>query len=91
MHEAVRQTQEVPQVHGKAYARVDLNNMDGLEHLAWAVYDGVFFPRDPPTLTGYHDWQWIIVGPTLHLIYQGATAGANCPLCSGVTPCGAGH
>ena len=39
--------------------------MDGLEHLSWAVYDGVFLPGNPPTLTGHHDWQWIIVGTTL--------------------------
>ena len=47
----------------KAYPRVDLNDMDSLEPLAWAV----------------HDWQWIIVGTTLRLIYQGATAEVHCP------------
>ena len=59
-----------------------LNYADSLEHLAWPVYDGVFLPRDPSMLTGYHDWQWIIAGTTLCLIYWGATAGAHCPLCT---------
>ena len=61
---------------------MDLNDVDELECLAWAVYDGVFLPRDPPMLTGYHDWQWIIAGTMIHLIYQGTTAGAHCPLCT---------
>ena len=62
-----------------AYPRVNLNDVDSLEHLAWVVYDGVFLPWNPPTLTGYHDWQWIIAGTTLSLIYQGATAEVHCP------------
>ena len=66
-------------MHGEAYPRVDLNDMDGLECLAWAVYDGVFLPGNPPALTGHHDWQWIIVGTILRLVYWGATAGAHCP------------
>ena len=59
--------------------KVDLNDMDSLEHLAWAVYDGVFLPGNPPALTGHHDWEWIIVGATLRFIYQGATAGVHSP------------
>ena len=56
--------------------------MDGLEHLAWAVCDGVFLPVNPPMLTGHHEFQWIIAGTMLRLIYQGATAGAHCPPCT---------
>ena len=66
-------------MHGEAYPRVDLNDVDGLECLVWAVYDGVFLPGNPPALTGHHDWQWIIVGTILRLVYWGATAGAHCP------------
>ena len=56
--------------------------MDGLECLAWAVYDGVFLPGDPPTLIGYHDWKWIIAGTALRLIYQEKTLGVHCPPCT---------
>ena len=35
-------------MHGEAYPRVDLNDMDSLERLAWVVYDGVFLPGNPP-------------------------------------------
>ena len=66
----------------EAYLRVDLNDVDGLKHLAWVVYNGVFLPGNPPALTGHHDWQLIIVGTTLRLIYQGATVGAHCPPCT---------
>ena len=62
--------------------RVDLNDVDGLEHLSWAVYDSVFLPKDPLMLTGYQDWQQIIAGTMLCLIYWGTTAGAHCPLCT---------
>ena len=63
----------------EAYLKVHLNDVDGLEHLAWVVYDGVFLPGKPPALTGHHDWQWIIAGTTPRLICWGATAGVHCP------------
>ena len=69
-------------MRSKAYPRVDLNDVDSLEHLAWAVYDGVFLPGNPPALTGHHNWQWIIAGTMLRLIYWGATVGAHCPPCT---------
>ena len=64
---------------------VDLNDTDGLEHLAWAIYYGVFLPGDLPMLNGYHDCQWIIAGTTLCLTYQGTTADKHCPLCTVVS------
>ena len=36
---------------GDAYPRVNLSDMDGLERLAWAVYDGMYMPGDPSDLT----------------------------------------
>ena len=57
-----------------AYPLVDLTDMDNLECLAWAVYDGIFIPGDPPILTGCHDWLHIITGMTLHLIFHGSIA-----------------
>ena len=42
---------------GAAYMKVKLGNVNGLECLTWAVYDGVYVPGDPPALTGYYDWE----------------------------------
>ena len=67
---------------GKAAVRVDLNNVDGLECLTLAISDGVSLPGDMPTLTGYHNWQWIITGTMLHLIYQSTTADEHCCPCT---------
>ena len=61
---------------------VDLNDVDGLVHLTWAIHDGVFLPGDLPTLTRYHDWQQIIARTMLHLIYWAAAADEHCPLCT---------
>ena len=59
--------------------------MEDLEHHAWAVYDGVFIPGDPPILTGHHDWSCIITGMTLCLIFYGKTMGEHCPPCTAVS------
>ena len=63
---------------GNAYPRVNLNDVNGLKRLAWAVYDGVYVPGDLPALTGCHNWECIIVGMTLHLIFHGATTNEHC-------------
>ena len=63
---------------GAAYPRANLSDVDGLECLAWALYDGVYMPGDPPDLTGHHDWEHIIVGTTLCLIYHGRTNDEHC-------------
>ena len=63
---------------GAAYPRVNMSDMDGLECLAWAVYDGVYMPGDLLDLTGHHNWEHIIVGTTLHLIYHGRTNDEHC-------------
>ena len=60
------------------YARVNLSDVDGLECLAWAVYNGVYVPGDPLDLTGHHDWERIIVGTTLHLIFHRRTNDEHC-------------
>ena len=65
-----------------AYPLVDLNDMDGPERLAWAMYNGVFIPGNPSRLTSHHDWSRIIAGMTLHLIYHGKTVGEHCPPCT---------
>ena len=63
---------------GADYPRVNLSSVDGLEHLTWALYDGVYMPGNPPSLTGHHDWESIIVGTTIHLIYHGRTNDEHC-------------
>ena len=63
---------------GAAYPRVNLSSVDGLEHLTWAVYDGVYMPGNPPSLTGHHDWESLNVGTTIHLIYHGRTNVEHC-------------
>ena len=63
---------------GAAYTRVNLSDVDGLEHLAWAVYDGVCVPGNPLDLTDHHDWECIIVGTTLHLIFRRRTNDEHC-------------
>ena len=63
---------------GAAYPGVNLSDVNGLECLAWAVYDGVYVPGNPLALTGYHDWEHIIAGTTLHLIFCGKTNIEHC-------------
>ena len=61
---------------------MDLSDVDGLEHLAWVVYNGIFIPGNPPRLISHHDWSCIIAGMTFHLIYHGKTVGEHCPPCT---------
>ena len=63
---------------GAAYPRVNLSDVNGLVHPAWAVYNGMYVPGDPPALTGYHNWECIFTGTTLHLIFCGKTNGEHC-------------
>ena len=65
-----------------AYPLVDLTDVDDLEHLAWAMYNGVFIPGDPPKLTSHHKWSCIITGMTLCLIYCGKTMEEHCSPCT---------
>ena len=67
---------------GDAYPRIVLSNVNGQECLAWAMYDGVFVPGDPPALTGHHDWSCIITGKTLCLIFCGKTPSKHCEPCT---------
>ena len=70
-----------------AYPLVNLNDKNGLEHLAWTVYNGIFIPGNPPMLTGHQDWSCIIAGMTLCLIYRGKTEGALPSMHSGILQC----
>ena len=48
-------TNDIDGQHVIAYSRVVLSDVNSLECLAWAMYDGVFVPGDSPVLTGHHD------------------------------------
>ena len=58
---------------GDAYPHVDFQDAADLEHLAWAVYDGIFVPGWAPDLSGYQDWDHIVTVTLIPLIYQGET------------------
>ena len=62
---------------GDAYPRVVLSDVNGLECLAWAMYDGMFVPE-----AGHHDWSHIIAGTTLHPIFCGKTPSKHCKPCT---------
>ena len=66
---------------GDAYPCVDFRDKHGLECLAWAIYDHVFIPGNKPALSGYHEWDCIIVGTLIHLIYQGQVDEDHCSSC----------
>ena len=79
---------EYHKMHGEAYLRVDLNDVHGLECLAWAVYDRVFLPGNPPVLTGHHDWQWIItLGPHSDSSIGEQQQGCTAPMHNCLTKC----
>ena len=63
---------------GNAYPRVNLNDVNALERLPWAIYDGVYVPSDLPVLTGHHNWEHMITEMTLHFIFHGVTASEHC-------------
>ena len=67
---------------GNAYPRVVLSDVNGLECLAWAMYDSLFVPGDPPALTGHYDWSCIITRTTLHLIFHGKPPCEHCKPCT---------
>ena len=56
---------------GDAYPWVDFQDADGLECLAWAVYDRVFVPGNKPALSGYYDWDHVVAGTLICLISGG--------------------
>ena len=67
---------------GDAYLRVVLSDMNGLGHLAWAMYDGVFVPGNPPALTGHHDWSHIVRGQHSDLFSMEKPPSKHCESCT---------
>ena len=63
---------------GDAYLQVDLQDANSFEHLAWAVYDGVFMPGNKLALSGHHDWDCVVAGTLIHLIFWGQTDKEHC-------------
>ena len=58
------------QTLGDAYPHINFQDVAWLERLAWAIYDGVFVPDRAPDMSGYQDWDHIVVGTLVPLIYQ---------------------
>ena len=46
--------------------------------LAWAVYDGMFAPGPPPEMLGHHNWDRMLAGTLVPLIYHGEMPYAHC-------------
>ena len=63
---------------GDAYPCMDLWDADSLECLAWAVYDGVFVPGNKPALSGHYNWDHVVAGTLICLIFWGQTEKEHC-------------
>ena len=50
----------------------------GLKHLAWAMYDEVFVPGNKLALSFYNDWDHVVAGTLVHLIFWGQTDKEHC-------------
>ena len=57
---------------------MDFRDADGLECLAWAVYNGVFVPGNKPALSGYYNWDCVVAGTLIHLIFWEQTDKEHC-------------
>ena len=42
------------------------------------MYNGVFVPGDKPALSGHYNWDCVVVGTLIHLIFQGQTDKEHC-------------
>ena len=56
---------------------LNINDACHLEHLAWAVYDGVLLVGRQPELSGDHQWCTMLAGTFKH-IYRGHNDVAHC-------------
>ena len=61
-----------------AFALLNVEDIHHLEHLAWAVYDGVLMVGPQPELLGDHPWCIVLAGLQQH-IYRGHKDAAHCP------------
>ena len=63
---------------GDAYPYIDFQDVAKLEPLAWAIYNSTFVLGQAPDLSGYLDWDCIVVGMIIPLIYQGEMSENHC-------------
>ena len=63
---------------GDAYPCVDFQDVAGQELLAWAIHYGVLVLGRVPDMSGYQDWDCIVVGTLVPLIYQGEIVWDHC-------------
>ena len=59
-------------------ALLNVEDVRHLEHLAWAVYDGILLVGLWPNLSGNHPWCTVLAGLQRH-IYRGCDDVAHCP------------
>ena len=63
---------------GDTYPWVDFRDADSLERLAWAMYNRVFMPGNKPALSGCYNWDRVVAGTLIHLIFWGQTDKEHC-------------
>ena len=56
----------------------DFRDASSLECLAWAMYDGVFVPSNKPALSGHYDWDCVVAGTLICLIFWEQTDKEHC-------------
>ena len=59
---------------------MDFQDIHGLECLAWAMYDRLFVPGNKLALSGHYNWDHVLVGTLIHLIFWGQTDKKHCGL-----------
>ena len=57
---------------------LNVEDIRHLEHLTWAVYDGVLLVGPQPELSGDRPWCTVLAGLQQH-IYRGCNDAAHCP------------
>ena len=63
---------------GDGHPWVDFQDADGLKCLSWAMYDRVFMPSNKLALSGHYDWDCVVAGTLICLIFRGQTDKEHC-------------
>ena len=78
MHRVAQKQGKKGNILGDAHPWVDLRDANSLKHLTWAAYNRVFVPGDKPALSGHYNWDCVVAGTLIHLIFQGQTNKEHC-------------
>ena len=71
LHQVAWRQKAKGQTLGNAYLHINFWDVAKLEQFAWAIYDRMFVPGRVSEMLGYQDWDHIVVGSLVPLIYQG--------------------